>query len=425
MPTNPGLQPQAATVKPRVLLLSPYFYPVIGGVESAAMSVARYLIAHDFPLFVVTKRIAREHPTRDTVQGVPVRRIPPLGRRSGFAKWLMLPSVFLSLVRWRHEYDVILNLDYRGVGIAAVSAGRLVGRPVLVRAETTGVISCRNWDAALRRAGLDPGGLVAHVVKAPIRALYRRADAYACLMSSIEQETIDAGIPPSRVHRVAHGIDMNLFRPPETGEAAAIRESLGWPRDRLVCLYLGRLSLEKGALDLLDAWSQLRPERATLVLAGPDMDGHPWNVGPQAREFVRTHRLGDSVMLHGPTNDAPRLLRAADVFVLPSHFEAQSVSAIEASASGLPIVATAVGGIGDYMEDGINGMLVPPHDPGRLADVLARVLGDPDLRIRLGREARARVEHRFSEEAVYGRLAGILTALAFPSPDRAGDSPIS
>jgi len=425
MPSDPMPDALRSPRKPRVLLLSPYFFPVLGGAETAAMGVARYLQAHDYPVFVVTKRILREHPLRETVQGVPVRRIPPVGRRSGFAKWIMLPSTFAALVRWRHDYDVIFNIDYRGVGIAAVCAGRLVGRPVLVRAETTGVVSCGNWDSALRRAGLNPRGLIARAITAPIRAFYRRADAHACLMASIEQETLDAGVPASRVHRVAHGIDMRLFRPPAPGEAPALREGLGWPRDRVVCLYLGRLSLEKGALDLLDVWNRIRPAGATLVLAGPDMDGHPWNVGPQAREFVRTHGLADSVTFHGPTDDAPRLLRAADVFVLPSHFEALSVAAIEASAAGLPIVATAVGGIGDYMVDGVNGVLVPPRDPERLADALTRVMADPGLRGRLGREARTRAEHLFSEDAVYGRLAGILTALAFPPATRPGDSPVS
>lgn len=118
------------------------------------------------------------------------------------------------------------------------------------------------------------------------------------------------------------------------------------------------------------------------------------------------------MIFHGPTTEAPRLLRAADAYVLPSHFEALSVAAIEAAATALPMVATAVGGIGDYTQDGINALLVPPKDPGRLADALGRLLSDADLRARLGREARAHVEHRFSEEVVFGRFADILTDLS-------------
>ena len=414
MKTDSIPEHSAPTRRPRVLLLSPYFFPVLGGAEAAAMGVARYLHTNGYPVFVVTKRVGRGLPARDSVEGVPVRRIPPPGRRSGYAKWLMLPTVFASLLRWRNEYDVICCVDFRGVGIAAIAAGRLAGRPVVVQAQTTGVVSCGSWDPSLRRFGLNPEGAIARAAKRPIRALYCMADAHACLMKSIERESVDAGVPPERVHYVPQGVDMQRFRPAEAGEAAATRAALGWPTERLIYLYLGRLSLEKGALELLEAWKLLRPENATLVLAGPDMENHPWNVGPQAREFVRRHDLGPSVIFHGPTTEAPRLLRAADVYVLPSHFEALSVAAIEAAATALPIVATAVGGIGDYTEDGVNGLLVPPKDTARLAEAMGRLLSDPGLRARLGREARARVEDRFSEGAVFGRLADILTSLAFP-----------
>jgi glycosyltransferase involved in cell wall biosynthesis len=412
MKTNSAPEPTGPIRRPRILLLSPYFFPVLGGAEAAAMGVARYLKTHGYPLFVVTKRVGRGLPARDTVEGVPVRRIPPPGRRSGYAKWLMLPTVFAALLRWRNEYDVVCCIDFRGVGIAAIAAGRLAGRPVAVQAQTTGVVSCGSWDPSLRRFGLNPNGVIARAAKQPFRAVYRMADAHACLMKSIERESVDAGVPPERVHYVPQGVDMRKFHPAEAGEAAATRPALGWPTDRLVCLYLGRLSLEKGALELLEAWQRLRPQNATLVLAGPDMENHPWNVGPQAREFVRRHDLGSSVIFHGPTTEAPRLLRAADLFVLPSHFEALSVAAIEAAATALPIVATDVGGIGDYTEDGVNGLLVPPKDTARLADALNRLLSDPDLRASLGREARARVEGRFSEDVVFGRLADILVRLA-------------
>jgi glycosyltransferase involved in cell wall biosynthesis len=412
MPTNHRREWTDPGRRPRVLLLSPYFHPVLGGAEAAAMGVARYLHTHGYPTFVVTKRIRREHPVRETVEGVPVRRIPPVGRRSGYAKWVMLPSLLAALIRWRREYDVVCCVDFRGVAIAAIVARGLTRRPVAVQAQTTGVVSCGSWDPTLRRVGLSSEGVLARAVKWPVRTFYVRADAHACLMKSIERESLDAGVPADRVHYVPQGVNMETFHPAAAGEATGLRAALGWPADRLICLSLARLSLEKGALDLLDAWNQLRPPNATLVLAGPDMENHPWDVGPQAREFVRQHDLGSSVVFHGPTSEAPRLMRAADIFVLPSHFEALSVAAIEAAATALPIVATAVGGIGDYTQDGVNGLLVPPRDSARMAEALGRLLTDAALRARLGRAARASVEARFSEDVVFGRLAGILTSLA-------------
>src|SRR5439155_581462 len=107
---------------------------------------------------------------------------------------------------------------------------------------------------------------------------------------------------------------------------------------------------------------------ALLALVGPDMPGHPCDVGASARAYVVEHRFGDRVRFEGPTTDTAPFYRAADLFVQPSHFEAFGSSAIEAMASGLPIVSSGVGGLGDFLVAGENALL---HD-ARSADSIAR-----------------------------------------------------
>ena len=127
------------------------------------------------------------------------------------------------------------------------------------------------------------------------------------------------------------------------------------------------------------------------------MDGHPWNVGPAAREFAVRHGLSSSVRFLGSVDPVDPLLRAADVLVQPSHFEALGLSAVEALASGVPVIASAVGGLLDFMIDDDNGKLCPPNDPPALAASLRALIDDPGLRRRLATRARTSVLPEYDE----------------------------
>src|SRR5262249_50688155 len=155
-------------------------------------------------------------------------------------------------------------------------------------------------------------------------------------------------IPRERVHFLPNAIDMRQFRGPQPGDRQAVLAALSLPESTIVCTFVGRLSLEKGAMDLMEAWKRARRDRAVLLMVGPDMDGHPWNVGPGARNFVRNEGLEGSVRFLGPMRDPAPILRASDVFVQPSHYEAQGLSAVEALACGAPVIASSVGGLLDF-----------------------------------------------------------------------------
>ena len=94
-------------------------------------------------------------------------------------------------------------------------------------------------------------------------------------------------------------------------------------------------------------------------------------------------------MLFGPSNDTAPLYRAADLAVVPSHWESFGISAVEAMATGLPVVASAVGGLKDYLVDNGNGLLVAPQDPAAISAAVDHLSSDSSLRARLGVAARA------------------------------------
>jgi glycosyltransferase involved in cell wall biosynthesis len=166
------------------------------------------------------------------------------------------------------------------------------------------------------------------------------------------------------VRVIPSGVDL----PPEVGEEAAPPE----------VLYAGRLSAEKGVLELVEAARGL-----DLVVAGD---------GP-----LRDRVPGALGML--PPDELASLYARAAVVACPSRREGFGVACAEAMAHGKPVVASAVGGLLDLVVDGETGLLVPPRDPAALRAALDRLLGDRDLRRRLGAAGRERVRAHFSWEA--------------------------
>jgi D-inositol-3-phosphate glycosyltransferase len=404
----------------RVVVLTTFYRPVIGGVESTAERLARFLVRSGIETRVLTKRVTADLPDREVIDGVQVERIGPAGERDSLGKWRMIPSTVKWLVADKVDHDVVCCVDYRGIGCAALLARLLTRRRVVFQAQTTGVLSGANAEAALGRVGIQAGSLTGRWTKALVTRIYARADAFACISREIEQETRDAGVDDARIHFLPNPVDTQHFRP-GGADRARLRADLGVTDDRLIVAFAGRLSREKGLSELLEAWRLLASEGrlATaggagpmLLVAGPDMPGHAWNLGESARAFVAEHGLNTSVRFLGPLRDVAPLYRAADIAVVPSHFEALGLSALEALACGVPVVASAVGGLLDFMVDGVNGALCPPQDAPALADKLGALVTEPQLRARTAANARASMVDVYDEAVVLGRFAGLLSRLA-------------
>jgi glycosyltransferase involved in cell wall biosynthesis len=167
-------------------------------------------------------------------------------------------------------------------------------------------------------------------------------------------------------------------------------------------LYVGLLTPRKGVLDLLAA-SRLLRERGVaheLWLLGGTPDE-----GPAAEAEVRAE-LDASVRLLGTRapQEMPAEFAAADVFCLPSWWEAMPLSVLEGMASGLPVVATDVGDVRTAVEDGHNGLLVRPRAPEELTAALAALLKDPELRRRMGANGRRAAEEHWSDHETWGQI---------------------
>lgn len=181
-----------------------------------------------------------------------------------------------------------------------------------------------------------------------------------------------------------------------------IPESVGEPDEPPHVLFVGRLSAEKGILEFLDA-----TEGMPRVIVG---DGPLRDRVPEAVGFVPHDELG------------PYYERAA-VVAVPSLREGYGMVAAEAAAHGRPVVASAVGGLLDLVEDGVTGLLVPPGDVPALRAALERLLADPELRARMGAAARERARERLSIEAAAAATVAAYADAAGLNPRRSPRAP--
>jgi glycosyltransferase involved in cell wall biosynthesis len=184
-------------------------------------------------------------------------------------------------------------------------------------------------------------------------------------------------------------------------------------RQTPVILGVGRLKAPKDFSTLLMALASLEPGtyRAQIVGDGPERDRLELEAGELG--------LADSVDFLGEREDVPELLQGADVFVLPTRSEGLPVSVLEAMAAGLPVVASAVGGVPELVASE-TGLLVPPGDPRALAVTIGQLLEDSGLRSRLGAAGRARVEEHFD----LGRWGRAHVTLYTRELQKAGVAPV-
>lgn len=228
-------------------------------------------------------------------------------------------------------------------------------------------------------------------------------DLQSWLVSSI-------GVKRSHISQIYNGVDSTRFRPAQTARA-----QLGPPgffnEDSIVIGSVGRMAAVKDYPNLTHAFVrllQLEPtlrERLRLLIIG---EGESRDI---CLRLLNQHGAGQLAWLPGERSDIPELMAAMDIFVLPSLGEGISNTILEAMATGLPVIATRVGGNPELVQEGVTGRLVPPADPEALAQALLEYVHDAKRRHAHGRAARDIIDRQFSIPAmvqgylsVYDRL---------------------
>jgi glycosyltransferase involved in cell wall biosynthesis len=385
----------------RIAQLSTRYPPGPGGVERHVHELSVRLARRGHEVRVLTSDLRQEFPMHrlgpevariETVEQVSVRRL---------AVW-SLPSelhypFFRGLDRALAEYrPEVLHAHTYGTHHASIARryAQRTGRPFVLTAHYHPPWSIHGgWLRHRIRDFYD------HRLAAPIMA-----DASLVIVQSREEERLLRvhGFPLPKVAIIPPGY--TPLPPPSEGEHAFARAAgINGP----FVLFVGRLATNKGLLPLVEGFAALAKHdpRAELVIVGAD-DG----LGPAVSD--RAQQLGIAGRLHrlGFLEDE-RLLAAAfaeaRVFVLPSQYEAFGLVLLEAMAAGTPVIASRVGGIPEFVEEGKAGRLMTPESAEELGKLLLELWDDEPTRRRLGEYGRTEVVPRFSWEEVTDRLEAV------------------
>lgn len=241
------------------------------------------------------------------------------------------------------------------------------------------------------------------------RLFVHRYIPLSCHLERYLREKI--GVPESRISRICNGVDTSVFHPSPEGR----RQAPGCPfpdrRGQIIVGTVGRmhgvkdqLTLTKAFIRLLDRRVEFR-ERLRLVLVGE---------GPlraESRVLLEAAGMADLAWLPGERSDIADILRGLDIFVLPSRAEGISNTILEAMATGLPVIATEVGGNPELVVDGVTGALVPKQDPEAMASAVAAYLDDRNKILAHGNAALARVQEFFTLDGMVSRYLQVYDEL--------------
>ncbi|HEY8526431.1 MAG TPA: glycosyltransferase family 4 protein [Acidimicrobiales bacterium] len=330
--------------------------------------------------------ISAPGPYADELAAEGIRHVPLSSSTRGMN---LLADVKAAVELWRilrRERPDVLHTHNPKPGVYGRIVGRLARVPIVVN--TNHGLWATEHDGALRR-------FVVLALEA-VAARFSHAELVQNV-EDLELLTRRRLNVPSRTHLLGNGIDLDRFAPGRVGpdERAALRAELGAGPDAIVVGMVGRLVAEKGYPELFSAAARL-DDRYVVVAIGPDDPEKPDAVTREQREAAEKN----GVVFLGARDDVERLYAAMDLFVLPSHREGFPRAAMEAAATGLPIVATDVRGCRQVVAHGETGLLVPVRDPAALAAAITELGDDPERRARMGEAAVRRARERFDERRV-------------------------
>jgi glycosyltransferase involved in cell wall biosynthesis len=308
-------------------------------------------------------------------------RILPLHRRSRLDLWRWLPL----LQALRTETDVLHSHVFTSNAWGSV-LGRFARVPVVISHEHTW-----SYEGAPLRRFVDR------------EVISRLSDVFLACSREDQRRMIELErIKPEKLRLIPNGIEA-----PQRGEPRDVRAELGIPASAPLAVAVGRLTPDKGFDVLIEAAAELRkdfPDLRVLIAGGGD-DMALLN------ELVDREGVTDTVTLLGVRSDVTDLLDAADVAVSSSRVEGSPLAVLEQMEASKAIVATAVGGVPDMIDDGVHGLLVESEDQAGLAEAIGELLRDRPRAEELGRQARRRRRSEFDLSVMVGRVEDLYREL--------------
>ncbi|MBC5825627.1 MAG: glycosyltransferase [Candidatus Eremiobacteraeota bacterium] len=387
----------------KVSMVSEHASPlaVLGGVDAGGQNVhvaalAGAMTRRGIDVTVYTRRDDTALPRRVMMpDGVTVEHVDA-GPPQPISKDLLLPYMdeFAAHLRssWSTERPDVVHSHFWMSGRAAIAAARFFGIPVVHTFHALGVVKRRQQGAS----DTSPPTRLAEEA-----AIIAGADQIIATCSDEVFELLRLGADRHRIRIVPCGVDLRLFRP-------------GGPRDgripgRKRLVIVSRLVERKGIGNIIEVLPKLR-DTELIVAGGPEASRLA--ADPQARRLLalaRTLGVADRTEFRGRLDrgDVPSLMRSADIVVCVPWYEPFGIVPLEAMACGVPVVASAVGGLVDTVVDGVTGIHVPARNPQRLAIALDSLLADPARRASLGTAGASRAWKRYGWNRIASDTLGV------------------
>jgi D-inositol-3-phosphate glycosyltransferase len=396
----------------KIAMVSEHASPLsaLGGVDAGGQNVhvaelSAALIRRGHQVTVYTRRDDGALPERvHTDAGYEVVHVPA-GPAETIPKDQLLPYMpafgdFLA-ADWADDRPDVAHAHFWMSGIATQQAAQRHGIPAVQTFHALGVVK-RRYQGADDTSPGDRLELEARVA--------REATWVAATCTDEVFELVRIGRDRSRITVVPCGVDVSTFSP--VG-AVMPRGS----RHRIVTV--GRFVPRKGFDDLIRALPAIADAELVIVGGPPDSDMATDRESARLRDLAARCGVADRVQFYGPVAraDMPAILRSADVVACTPWYEPFGIVPLEAMACGIPVVASAVGGMLDTVVDGVTGRLVPPKSPRHTATAITAILQNPALRRSLGSAGRGRAKSRYSWDRVaadtqrtYARLVPAIRA---------------
>jgi len=298
------------------------------------------------------------------------------------------------------------GVDPLRTAIRSVAVGRETGSDIVVsktrKTYLPGLVAARALGVPhVVHVGSSPkstdGGVIGTIDTLSIRSRLRAPhDGYFVVCEALRNELTEISIDPEQIHDVKNAVDTDRFHPdriPTSLGAKYINRIESFADGRFLLGFVGGLHPYKGLDDLADAMDRVDANCGVVIASdGPD------------RERLK-RRFGEDGLFLGPVpyEQVPALYHHFDAFVLPSHTEGLPRVVLEAQATGIPVIATSVGGVPEVVENRMTGLLCDPRSPESLSAAINVLIDDPSIRTDLARVGRDRVAESYSWSQMYGR----------------------
>ena len=314
----------------------------------------------------------------------------------------------LGLVRYcrRHRIEIVHGTEKPRDAWYGYLLSRLIGAQCIVHVH----VKAENW------------------IRWVTRRAMKGAEVLLAISEFVAGSLRDLGYRPEQIHTVLNGLDMSDWDPARH-DGQRVRDELGFADDVPVLAIVARLFVWKGHLELLAALARVRevhPDVRLLVVGVDDPRAAPGrqSLAGEMRDVITTHAMEDNVVFTGFRSDVGDIMAACDIYTMPSFEEPFGMVYLEAMALERPVVALDNGGAKEIIVHGETGLLSPVGDTVALADNIVRLIGDPELRARMGRAGRRRAVEDFNAASMarpIERLYRTMTGRSEPASATAGD----